>query len=207
MAGMARPTARHVEKIANLAHRQQVLRSRDLARHRISRTALARMEARGEIERLARGLYALPGASGTLHQSLVEVAKRVPKAVACLLTALRFHELTTQAPFEVWIALPRSAWRPRLEYPRLRVLRFSGASLTKGIETHVIQGVRVRVYNPAKTVADCFKYRNKFGLDVALEALRECWREKKATMDELNRYAEVCRVRNVMRPYLETLVA
>ena len=205
MAGMARLGARHVEKIAHLARRQQVLRPRDLARHRISRTALARMEARGEIERLGRGLYALPGASGTLHQSLVEVAKRVPKAVACLLTALRFHELTTQAPFEVWIALPRAAWRPRLEYPQLRVLRFSGTSLTKGIETHVIQGVRVRVYNPAKTVADCFKYRNKFGLDVALEALRECWREKKATMDELNRYAEVCRVRNVMRPYLETL--
>jgi predicted transcriptional regulator of viral defense system len=137
----------------------------------------------------------------------VEVAKRVPKAVACLLTALRFHELTTQAPFEVWIALPRGAWRPRLEYPQLRVLRFSGASLAEGIETHVIQGVPVKVYNPAKTVADCFKYRNKFGLDVALEALRECWREKKTTIDELNRYAEVCRVRNVMRPYLESPVA
>ena len=204
---MARSSARHIEKITRLADRQKMLRSRDLAQHRISRTALARMEARGEIERLGRGLYALPGASGTLHQSLVEVAKRVPKAVACLLTALRFHELTTQAPFEVWIALPRGAWRPRLEYPQLRVLRFSGASLMEGIETHVIQGVPVKVYNPAKTVADCFKYRNKFGLDVALEALRECWREKKATIDELNRYADVCRVRNVMRPYLESLVA
>ena len=204
---MARPTARHIEKITRLANQLKVLRSRDLARHGISRTALARMQARGEIERLGRGLYALPGASGTLHQSLVEVAKRVPKAVACLLTALRFHELTTQAPFEVWIALPRGAWRPKLEYPQLRVLRFSGASLTEGIEIHVIQGVPIKVFNPAKTVADCFKYRNKFGLDMALEALRECWREKKATMDELNRYAEVCRVRNVMRPYLEALVA
>ena len=173
MPGMARPSARHIEKITRLADRQKVLRSRDLARHRISRTALARMEVRGEIEQLGRGLYSLPGASGMLHQSLVEVAKRVPKAVACLLTALRFHELTTQAPFEVWIALPRGAWRPRLEYPQLRVLRFSGASLTEGIETHVIQGVPVKVYNPAKTAADCFKYRNKIGLDVALEALRE----------------------------------
>ena len=206
MAGMARPSARHIEKITRLADKQRVLRSRDLLKHRISRTALARMQARGEIERLGRGLYALPGASGTLHQSLVEVSKRVPKAVACLLTALRFHELTTQAPFEVWIALPRGAWKPRLEYPKLRVLRFSGRSLTEGIETHVLHGVPVRVYNPAKTVADCFKYRNKFGLDVALEALRECWREKKATMDEFNHYAEICRVRNVMRPYLETLV-
>lgn len=204
---MARSSARHVEKIARIAGRQKVIRSRDLAKHRISRTALARMQAKGEIERLGRGLYALPGTSGTLHQSLVEVAKRVPKAVACLLTALRFHELTTQAPFEVWIALPREAWKPRLEYPRLRVLRFSGKALTAGIETRVIEGVPVRVYNVAKTVADCFKYRNKFGLDVALEALRECWREKKATMDELNRYADICRVRNVMRPYLESLAA
>ena len=204
---MARSSARHIEKITRLADWQRVLRSRDLAPHRISRTALARMQARGEIERLGRGLYALPGTSGTLHQSLVEVAKRVPKAVACMLTALRFHELTTQVPFEVWIALPRGAWKPRLEYPQLRVLRFSGASLTKGIETHVIRGVPVRVYKPAKTAADCFKYRNKFGLDVALEALRECWREKKATMDELNYYAGICRVRNVMRPYLEMLIA
>jgi predicted transcriptional regulator of viral defense system len=204
---MARSSARHVDKVTRIAKDGGVLRSRDLVKHRIPRVTLTRMEARGKIERIGRGLYALPGTSGTLNQSLVEVAKRVPKAVACLLTALRFHELTTQAPFEVWIALPRGAWRPRMEYPRLRVLRFSGDSLTRGVETHVIQGVRVRVYNPAKTVADCFKYRNKFGLDVALEALRECWREKKATMDELNRYAEVCRVRNVMRPYLETLAA
>ena len=202
---MARPSARHIEKIAKIADREGVLRPRDLTKHRVSRTALGRMQARGEIERLGRGLYALPGTGATLHQSLVEVAKRVPKAVACLLTALRFHELTTQAPFEVWIALPREAWKPRLEYPKLRVLRFSGKSMTAGIETRVIQGVKVRVFNPAKTVADCFKYRNKFGLDVALEALRECWREKKATMEELNRYAEVCRVRNVMRPYLESL--
>lgn len=204
---MPRPNTRHIEKIAHLAKETGVLRSRDLARHRIPRTALARMEARGEIERLARGLYALPGASGTLHQSLAEVAKRAPKAVACLMSALSFHEITTQSPFEVWIALPRGAWRPRQSHQKLRVLRFSGASFTSGVETHVIQGVRVRVYNPAKTVADCFKYRNKFGLDVALEALRESWRTKKVTIDELNRYAAICRVRNVMRPYLEALAA
>jgi predicted transcriptional regulator of viral defense system len=203
---MARPSARHIEKITRLADRQKVFRPRDLARHRISRTALARMETRGKIERIGRGLYVLPGTTATLNQSLMEVAKRVPKGVACLLTALRFHELTTQAPSEVWIALPRGAWRPQLQYPPLRVLRYSGASLTAGIETHTIQNVRVRVYGPAKTVADCFKYRNKIGLDVALEALRECWREKKATIEELNRYADVCRVSNVMRPYLESLV-
>ena len=168
--------------------------------------ALSRMEARGEIERLARGLYALPGTAGTLHQSLAEVAKRTPKAVACLMTALSYHEIGTQSPFEVWIALPRGAWRPQLGHQKLRVLHFSGASFTSGIETHDVHGVKVRVYNPAKTVADCFKYRNKVGLDVALEALRESWRAKKVTMDQLNHYAEICRVRNVMRPYLEALV-
>ncbi len=183
-----------------------MLRSRDLAKHQIPRMTLTRMEARGEIERIGRGLYVLPGTNATLNQSLVEVAKRVPKGVACLLTALRFHELTTQAPSEVWIALPRGAWRPQLQYPSLRIVRFSGASFTAGVTTHTTQGVQVRVFGPAKTVADCFKYRNKVGLDVALEALRECWRAKKATIDELNRYAEVCRVRNVMRPYLEALV-
>lgn len=204
---MARSGVRHVDKITRIAKGGGVLRSRELAKHRIPRMTLTRMEARGEIERIGRGLYALPGTSGTLNQSLVEVAKRVPKAVACLLTALRFHELTTQAPSEVWIALPRGAWRPRLEYPPVRVVRFSGPSLTAGVENHVIQGARVRVFGPAKTVADCFKYRNKVGLDVALEALRECWRAKKATIDDLNRYAEICRVRNVMRPYLEALLA
>lgn len=204
---MRRAGSRHIEKIAHLAKEGGVLRPRDLARHRISRMTLARMEARGEIERIARGLYALPGASGTLHQSLVELAKRAPKAVACLLSALSFHEITTQLPHEIWIALPRGAWRPRPVHTKLRVLRFSGAAFTSGIETHVVQGVKVRVYNPAKTVADCFKYRNKYGLDVALEALRESWRAKKVTIDELNRYADICRVRNVMRPYLEALVA
>jgi len=197
---------RQIDKIAHLAKESGVLRSRDLARHRISRMALSRMEARGEIERLARGLYALPGTSGTLHQNLAEVVKRAPKAVACLMTALSFHEIGTQSPFEVWIALPRGAWRPQLGRQKLRVVRFSDAAFTSGVETHVIQGVKVRVYNPAKTVADCFKYRNKLGLDVALEALRESWRAKKVTMDQLNRYAEICRVRNVMRPYLEALV-
>jgi predicted transcriptional regulator of viral defense system len=204
---MARSGARHVDKVTRIAKGGGVLRSRDLAKHRIPRMTLTRMEARGEIERIGRGLYALPGTSGTLNQSLVEVAKRVPKAVACLLTALRFHDLTTQAPSEVWIALPRGAWRPGLEYPPVRVVRFSGRSLTAGVQNHVIQGARVRVFGPAKTVADCFKYRNKVGLDVALEALRECWRAKKATIDDLNRYAEICRVRNVMRPYLEALLA
>jgi predicted transcriptional regulator of viral defense system len=136
---------------------------------------------------------------------LAEVARRVPKGVVCLLSALRFHGLTTQAPFEVWLAIENKAIAPKLDYPSLRIVRFSGAALTEGVEEHVVDGVMVRVTGVAKTVADCFKYRNKIGLDVALEALREAWRGKRMTSDDLWRYAKVCRVANVMRPYLDSL--
>ncbi len=156
---------------------------------------------------MGRGLYILPESDTTEHHSLAEVCKRVPKGVVCLLSALRFHDITTQAPFEVWLAIGEKDWRPRVEYPPLRIVRFSPASLSAGIEVHRIEGVTVQVYCPAKTVADCFKYRNKIGLDVALEALRQCWRSRQCTMDELWHYADLCRVRNVMRPYLESLVA
>ena len=199
-------TLTQTERILRAADARGVLRPRDLDRLGISRTVLARLHAAGALVRLGRGVYALPDASGrTEHQGLIQVASRAPLAVICLFSALRFHGLTTQTPFEIWIAVDRQAWRPRIDYPPIRVLRFSGRALTEGIETHRIGGVRVRVYGPAKTVADCFKYRNKFGLDVALEALRDVWREKKATLDELLRYARVCRVERVMRPYLESL--
>jgi predicted transcriptional regulator of viral defense system len=138
------------------------------------------------------------------HQ-LAEVAARSPQGVFCLLTALRFHQLTTQSPHEVWLAIPNKAHAPKLDYPPLRIVRFSGPSLTEGIESHTVDGTLIRVYSVAKTVADCFKYRNKIGLDVALEALRECRREKRASNDELWRYARLCRVANVMRPYLESI--
>ncbi len=123
----------------------------------------------------------------------------------CLLSALRFYNLTTQSPFEVWLAIPNKARAPRMDYPPLRIVRFSGPALTEGIEAHMVDGVPVRITGVAKTVADCFKYRNKIGLDVALEALREAWREKRVSTDELWRYAELCRVANVMRPYLESI--
>jgi predicted transcriptional regulator of viral defense system len=129
----------------------------------------------------------------------------VPHGVVCLLSALRFHRLTTQAPFEVWLAIGEKAWRPKLDYPPLHIVRFSGPALTTGVEEHIVQGVTVRVTDPARTVVDCFKYRNKIGLDVALEALRDCWRQKKATMDQLHRAAQARRMPNVMRPYLESL--
>ena len=161
----------------------------------------------GALERVARGRYRLPDAPITEHHGFALVAAAVPKAVICLLSALSFHQIGTQLPHEVWIALDRRSRRPSLAYPRLRVHRFGGNALTEGIETHRIEGETVRVTTVAKTIADVFKYRNKVGLDVALEALREAWRARRFTMDEIHRYARICRVERVMRPYIEALVA
>lgn len=192
-------------KVLDLVRKAGVLRPRDLDPYNIPRTYLSRLCAAGKLQRIGRGLYVLPGSGVTEHHSMAEACKRVPKGVVCLLSALSFHELTTQAPFEVWLAIGEKAWRPRLEYPPLRIVHFSKAALNAGVEEHQIEGVNVHVYSPAKTVADCFKYRNKIGLDVAIEALRECRRARHCTMDDLWHYADICRVRNVMRPYLEAL--
>lgn len=193
------------ERLIDLVRNQGLIRPRDLAPLGIPRVALTRAVRRGDLERIGRGLYGLPGRPVSAHGALAEVARRVPKGVVCLLSALRFHGLTTQAPFEVWLAIDNKAIAPKLDYPPLRIVRFSGAALTAGVEEQVVDGVTVRVTCVAKTVADCFKYRNKIGLDVALEALREAWREKRMTSDDLWRYAKVCRVANVMRPYMESL--
>ena len=192
-------------RLLDLVRNQGLIRPRDLARLGIPRVALTRAVRRGQLERIGRGLYGLPGRPVSAHGVLAEVARRVPKGVVCLLSALRFHGLTTQAPFEVWLAIDNKAIAPKLDYPPLRIVRFSGAALTEGVEEQVVDGVTVRVTGVAKTVADCFKYRNKIGLDVALEALREAWRGKRMTSDDLWRYAKVCRVANVMRPYLDSL--
>ena len=193
------------ERLIDLVRNQGLIRPRDLAPLDIPRVSLTRAVRRGQLERIGRGLYGLPGRPVSAHGVLAEVARRVPKGVVCLLSALRFHGLTTQAPFEVWLAIENKSIAPKLDYPPLRIVRFSGAALTEGVEEHLVDGVTVRVTGVAKTVADCFKYRNKIGLDVALEALREAWREKRMTSDDLWRYAKVCRVANVMRPYLESL--
>lgn len=193
------------EKLIDLVRSQGLIRPCDLVPLGIPRISLTRAVRRGQLERLGRGLYGLPGREVSAHGSLAEVACRVPRGVICLLSALRFHGLTTQAPFEVWLAIENKAIAPKFDYPPLRIVRFSGAALTEGVEEHVVDGVAVRVTGVAKTVADCFKYRNKIGLDVALEALREAWHEKRMTSDDLWRYAKVCRVANVMRPYLDSL--
>jgi len=181
------------------------MRARELAGKGVYRVHLQRLEQRGLIRRAGRGLYRLAGAELTENESFVETAKLVPHGVICLLSALNFHDLTTQDPFEVWVAIERGAHRPRVESPPLRIHHFSGKAFTEGVEEHQIEGVTVRVYSVAKTVADCFKFRIKIGLDVALEALRECRRERRATIDEIWHYAEICRVTKVMSPYLEAI--
>lgn len=194
-----------VNNIIRLAKKKRVIRPHDLAVEGMPRVYLSRLVDKGLLVRTARGIYTLPDTEVTELHDFAEAARQVPKGVICLLSALQFHNLTTQNPFEVWMAIGESQWRPKVEYPAIRFVRFSGKALEYGIGQHEIESVMVRVYNPAKTVADCFKYRNKIGLDVALEALRDCWRQRKATMDEIWAAAKVCRVANIMRPYLESL--
>ena len=189
------------------AERRPLLRARDLAALGVPTVVLSRLVSASKLERIARGVYSLPGRTLSEHRSLAEVALRVPRGVVCLLSALRVHGIGTQAPFEVWVALPPHSPTPRLDQPALRVVRMSGAALTEGLEPFEIDGVTVPLFNAAKTVVDCFKYRNKIGLDVALEALRDGWSQRKLTMDALWHYATVDRVSNVMRPYLESVTA
>ncbi len=194
----------HADRALQEVRKQGVLRPRDLDRLGIPRATLSRLAARGLVERASRGLYRLTDADATEHRALAEVCKRVPHGVVCLLSALQFHGLTTQAPFEVWLAIDVKARKPRVDDPALRIVRFSGKALTFGVEVHHVEGVEVRLTSPAKTVADCFKYRNKIGLDVAVEALRD-YRRQKRSLDALWRAAAVCRVAAVIRPYLESL--
>lgn len=195
----------HSERLLALAAETGFVRPKDLEDRRIPRAYLQRLVERGDMIKHGRGLYSLPDATVTEHHSLAQACKKVPHGVICLVSALSYHGLTTQISHEVWMALERSAWSPQVEGPRLHVVRFSGKAMTAGIETATIEGVGVRIYGIAKTVADCFKYRNKIGTDVAVEALRDSWTQKRCTMDALWRYARVCRVANVMRPYLEML--
>ena len=193
--------------VMDLLRTAGVLRPRDLSERGIDPKYLDRLYRLGLVERIGRGLYRPADAMVTEHHSLVEVAKRVPRGVVCLLSALRFHEVGTQNPFEVWLTLGVHDRAPRAPELPLRIVRASGDALHAGVKEHDIEGVPVKIYCPAKTVADCFKYRNKIGLDVALEALQEIWRSRKVTMDELFHYAQVCNVTTVMRPYLEAVVA
>lgn len=192
-------------KLRPLLRKQSVIRTRDLARLGLPRTALDAPLAGGMISRLSQGVYAVTGHDVSEHHSLAQAAVRVPHGVVCLLSALVFHELTTQSPHEVWLAIDRKARQPAQGFPPLHVVRFGGEALHAGTAVHSIDGVPVRITTPAKTVADCFKYRNKLGITVAVEALRDGWIKRRFTMDELWAMARVCRVHNVIRPYVESL--
>jgi predicted transcriptional regulator of viral defense system len=195
-----------MDEALRIVRERGTVRPCELTDKNIPADYLDRLYRRGLVDRVGRGLYAAPDLEITEHHSLAEAARQVKHGVVCLLSALQLHGLTTQGPHEVWMAIPPKAWAPKVASPKVRLVRFSGAALTTMLEEHEIEGAVVRVYRPAKTVADCFKYRNKIGLDVAIEALRDSWRSKKATMDDLWAAARVCRMENVMRPYIESLV-
>jgi predicted transcriptional regulator of viral defense system len=194
-------------RLLRLAKKQPVLRAKDVARHGIHTSTLSRLTRSGVLEKVGPGRYRLPAKTrATEHHDIAIAAATVPQSVVCLLSALRFHDIGTQLLAEIWIAVPRGTRVPWVSAPPLRVVNVSTAVFDLGIEEHRIEGQAVRIYSLARTVADCFRFRNKVGLDVALEALTEAWRSKRLKLDELNRIAKKLRVQRVMQPYLETVV-
>jgi predicted transcriptional regulator of viral defense system len=192
-------------KIAALVRKQGVLRARELAPLGIARATLTRLERAGTLRRVGRGLYVSADAELNEHHTLAQIAKRVPYGVICLVSALQFHQLTTQAPSEVWIGIANKARKPAADWPHLRVVRFSRKALDQGVDSHRVNGVPVKITSAARTVVDCFKYRREVGLDVAIEALRDYMRPRCRDIDALVRAAQLQRVANVMRPYIEAL--
>lgn len=195
----------HTQRVLRLARQKGLLRASDLDAINAPRIVLTRLTGTGLLEKVGRGLYRLPDAQVSEFESLSTVATKVPQAVFCLLTALQFHELTTQLPRQVWIAMPRGSHAPRFDYPPIKMVQFTHDAYTASVEEVERDGVKLRVYGVAKTVADCFKHRNKIGLDVALEALKEARADSRASVDDIWRNAQICRVANVMRPYLESI--
>ena len=199
------PADTHSQRVLDLASQKGLLRASDLDAIDAPRVVLTRLIAAGLLDRVGRGHERLPGHPISEHEGLMVVATKAPQAVFCLLTALQFHGLTTQLPRQVWIAMPRGSHSPRIDYPPIRMVQMAGRAHLSGVEEHLCNEVKVRIYSPAKTVVDCFKHRNKIGLDVALEALKDAWRTRKASADDLWRYAQDCRVATVMRPYMEAV--
>jgi len=191
------------QQVIELARHIGILRPRDIARRGLPPEYLYQLARLGIMEQTGRGMYRLAGSVPGESQSLVEACARVPHGVICLLTALRFHGITTQTPSEIWMALEGNTRRPAASDLSFRIIRASGTMFSAGIEEHQIDGVTVRIYNLAKTIVDCFKYRNKIGIEVGLEALREGWSTRRVSMTDLWQYAKIDRVANVMRPYLE----
>ena len=196
-------TLSYRDRAIALARRKGIARAKDFDAAGVPRVYLRRLRDEGVFVRPARGFYQLADAKLSAMHSLAEAAQAAPKGVIALLSALQFHSLTTQTPHEIWMLQPSKAWVPKNPPVTLRIIRAGGQALTAGVARHVIDGVSVPITTPAKTVADCFKHRSKIGLDVALEALRDALRRKRATADDIWRYAQIDRVGNVMRPYLE----
>jgi predicted transcriptional regulator of viral defense system len=190
-----------------LLRERGILRLMELREAGVTAATLSRMERAGEVIRLSRGVYQLPDAHLDPNHSLAEAAKRVPKGVVCLVSALAFHGLTDQLPAKVWMAIGAKGWAPQRDGTPIRIVRFADSLLEDGIETHVIEGVAVRIFGAARTVADCFRHRGKVGLSVAIEGLQEALRQRKATPAEIARQAEKGGVSTVIRPYLEALTA
>lgn len=194
------------KKIIELAKETGVIRPREVESMGVPVEYLLRLCRSGELEKVGHGLYAIPGTLTSEFSSLAEISKKSPESVICLISALEFHHLTTQISPTVWIAIERDSWPPKLDYPPLEIVHVSGKAFEYGVEEYTVNKVPVKVYSPAKTVADCFKFRSKVGLDVALEALQETWKNNKATADELWKAAKVCRMSNVMKPYMEAII-
>ena len=194
------------QQLIQVARRRGLIRAADLEGLGIPRHYLSALVRSGDLQRVARGVYSASDSAPTIHRTLAETALRIPGGVVCLLSALRFHELTTQLPSQVWLAIDVKARRPKEPLLPLQIVYFSGNALKSGIERHEIEQITVKIYCAAKTIADCFKFRNKIGQDIAIEALRDALETKACTVDELWHFARICRVSAVMRPYMEALV-
>ena len=197
---------KNTEKAINFAKKHGMIRVRDAIKGGIHPENLRRLCKKGLLVKMARGIYIPADNEISQNVGLAQVSKRTPHGVICLLSALQFHGIGTQSPFEVWVAIDQKAAKPQIDYPPIRIVRFSGKALSEGIEIYQIEGVKVQIYNKAKTIVDCFKCRNKIGLDIALEALKDCRLRKLCTNDQLWQYAKICRVSNVMKPYMEAML-
>ena len=204
---MSLPSTSQRETACALLSEKGLVRMRNFRDAGVGAETVARLVREGAVERVARGLYQLPDAMPDPQRNFAEASALVPKGVICLTSALQFHEMTLQMPSAVWMAIDRTGWKPKVEYPSIRFVRFGTKAMSEGIKHHQIDGVAVPIFEPAKTIVDCFRYRNKIGLDIALESLREGLRAKRVTPDQLWKFARSARVWTVMRPYVEAMVA
>lgn len=193
------------QTVLQLARKKGIIKISDLAQMGITRATVSRLVSENKLEKIATGLYCLPDAEFSEKESLIIVASRVPQAVFCLLTALQMHGLTTQLPRKVWFAMPKGSHTPKIDYPPVKMIQYSNEAYDQGVEIIESDNIKLNVYNPAKTIADCFKHRTTIGIDVAIEALKDAYSKNKVSMDELWYFAKICRVANVMRPYLEAI--